>query len=224
MSNSAEFFNPDDGEGDLIRREVRAAYSGLASEYVQATSSFEHYPGLRGELEAFLCQVPSGVILDVGSGSGRDALLAAEMGRSVVRADASLEVLLEGGRLVSCCGSVCCDVTRLPFPDNSFAGLIASGVLLHLNDTDCRRALREILRILISNGLAVISMKAGEGQGWRTTPAFPSRRWFSYYSLDEFATMCRSAGLEIVAMSRSGRKDWFSLVVAKVRLATAYRH
>jgi hypothetical protein len=87
--------------------------------------------------------------------------------------------------------------------------VIASGVLLHLPKELCIAGLREIERVLIPEGRAAISMKRGQGQGWRSTEEFPLERWFAYYTPQKFAGLCEQAGLSISSVDITDREDWF---------------
>jgi SAM-dependent methyltransferase len=103
----------------------------------------------------------------------------------------------------------------LPFRDGTFAGVIASGVLLHLPPAHLRPALEGIHRVLRTGGRASISMKHSGVDGWRTSAEFPCPRWFSYYRPEVFARACREVGLKVLAVETSRRKDWFTVVAAR---------
>ena len=191
------------------------AYSCLADEFIGATKSYERYPGLDQELREFAAGLPGGLVLDVGCGSGRDSLLVKALGRQPVASDIS-SVMLDRLRLTVLRGGlICCDVTRMAFSDNSFAGVVASGVLLHLPRDLCMCALGEIERVLIPNGNAAISMKRGRGEGWRSTEDFPLQRWFSYYAPSEFADLCEKVGLSVASVAIKKRGDWFVVNAVK---------
>lgn len=192
-----------------------AAYSRLADDYITRTRDFSRFPGLDSEIREFVDQLPPGPIADIGSGSGRDAIFVASMGRRVVAIDPAYALLrtltgsgFEGSLL---CGSV----LALPVRDQAFSGAIASGVLLHLPRRCCSQALTEISRVLRVGGRAIISMKHGTGEGWRTSADFPLPRWFTFYDPDDFSRMCRQAALIPQISWISGRKDWFTLVTTR---------
>jgi SAM-dependent methyltransferase len=97
-------------------------------------------------------------ILDMGCGGGRHAFEAWRRGATVVAFDYSEAELKEvrgvlGGMLAAGelpngerGGAVNGDALRLPFPDASFDGVIASEVLEHLWDDE--RAIAELVRVL----------------------------------------------------------------------------
>lgn len=196
-------------------RVIQSSYARLADEYIEATKDFERFPGLCGELLAFLCLLPGGLLLDLGCGAGRDAALAQSLGHEVVLADVCLDLLAKARRRIGATMAVCCDATNLPFRERTFAGVIASGVLLHLPKTHVLTALGELQRVLVADGAATISMKYGGIDGWRTSTEFPCPRWFSYYQPEEFADLCRSAGLKVSNVDISKRKDWFTIIAVR---------
>lgn len=120
-------------------------------------------------LEEFLTAVapkPDDAILDAGCGSGRNlSLLAPRVGQMVgldyseamlVRARDRLESeklsnvqLLQG------------DVTQLPFPADSFDVVVCASVLQYLNDTECERAIQELVRVCKPGGRLVLHVKNG---------------------------------------------------------------
>ncbi|WBB75573.1 class I SAM-dependent methyltransferase [Micromonospora sp. WMMD1128] len=189
---------------------IRQSYASLAEQYTAMTASYSRFPGLQQELEAFLVTLPDGPVLDLGCGAGRDAHLTTATGRTAVLADVTIELLTATATRLATPHAVCGDAIALPFRQACFAGIIASGVLLHLPKPYTAAALTGIHRTLRPGGRALISMKHGGREGWRTTEEFPAPRWFSYYEPEEFADACRAVGLRVVHLDKSTRKDWFT--------------
>ncbi|MFY1636215.1 class I SAM-dependent methyltransferase [Solwaraspora sp. WMMB335] len=190
--------------------QVRRSYAALVEHYTAMTIDYGRFPGLRQELAAFLAGLAPGPVLDLGCGAGRDAGLAAATGRTVVLADVTPELLRATTARLAVGGALCCDALALPLRSDAFAWVIASGVLLHLPRQYTVTALDNIRRVLIPGGRALVSMKHGGRDGWRTTDDFPAPRWFTYYEPEEFATLCRKVGLGVAQLDISTRKDWFT--------------
>ncbi|MEU5566165.1 methyltransferase domain-containing protein [Micromonospora musae] len=162
-------------------------------------------------MQEFVEELPAGPVLDVGCGSGRDGMFARTLGRDVIFADAAFEMLRHVPRDMA----VCCDVLSLPFRDELFAGVIVSGVLLHVPRESCPATLAELLRITAEGGQVSLSMKSGPGEGWRRTGEVPGLRWFTYYTEEEFAALCAEAGFAVLRAWKSPREDWFTVVVTR---------
>ncbi|MET8525607.1 class I SAM-dependent methyltransferase [Micromonospora sp. NPDC005172] len=200
---------------------VRQSYASLVEHYTALTFSYGRFPGLQQEVEAFLALLPVGPVLDLGCGAGRDAHLTAQSGRTAILADVTLELLSATAARLGIPRAVCGDAVALPFRDGCFAGVIASGVLLHLPKPYTRTALASVRRTLVPGGRALISMKHGGQDGWRTTEEFPAPRWFTYYEPDEFAEVCRAVGLGVTHLDMSTRKDWFTVTAERPRLESS---
>ncbi|WP_326553094.1 class I SAM-dependent methyltransferase [Micromonospora sp. NBC_01813] len=198
--------------------QVRRSYAALVEHYTAMTADYGRFPGLRQELMAFLAELVPGPVLDLGCGAGRDADLAAASGRTVVLADVTPELLRATTARIAVDAAVCCDALALPLRADAFAGVIASGVLLHLPRQYTVTALDNIRRVLMPGGKALISMKHGSRDGWRSTDDFPAPRWFSYYEPEEFAVLCRKVGLRVAQLDVSSRKDWFTATTERLEL------
>lgn len=93
-------------------------------------------------------------VLDLGCGDG---LFAEILGvRSDVGLDRSARELRSAARRSVHRALVCGDVAALPFEDNSFATILANGVLEHVRDL--ARGLREIARVLQPEGRLVFTV------------------------------------------------------------------
>ncbi|RYB96738.1 class I SAM-dependent methyltransferase [Nocardioides glacieisoli] len=94
---------------------------------------------------------PDGVVVDLGSGTGRFARRLAAAGRAVVAVDRS------PGRDGPVGATVAADGERLPLADGSVATVLARDVLEHLDDV---AALGECARVLRPGGLLVVLVPA----------------------------------------------------------------
>jgi SAM-dependent methyltransferase len=115
-------------------------------------------------------------VLDLGCGTGRFAVLAAEgLGARVWGVDPSAEMLRQararpGGRAV---GWKRARAERLPFRDGWFDGVHAA-LVLHLVD-DRARALAEVARVVGGGGrVAVVTFELDHFDGFFLNPYFPS--------------------------------------------------
>lgn len=105
----------------------------------------------RGSIDALLDAVgvtAGSRLLDVGSGPGYVALVAAERGAAVTAADQSNAMVA----IATAAGvdAVAADAETLPFPDGEFDAVTASYLLNHLPRPDA--AVRELGRVLVPGG------------------------------------------------------------------------
>jgi len=115
-------------------------------------------------------------VLDLGCGAGRHLVFLAKEGFEVFGLDSSpvalelsRERLAEEG-LTARVELVQADMTRIPYPDGFFDGVIAIAAIYHGTLDQIRQAVREIHRVLKPGGWALIEFKSkrsyryGKGQ------------------------------------------------------------
>jgi SAM-dependent methyltransferase len=191
-----------------VRRTLRQLYDDEARGYAANTDSYEDFPGLKEDVDAFVDQLERpALILDLGAGPGRDSRYFAARGFSVVSADFSLE-MLRIGRSPEV-AQMQADMVRLPFSSNTFGGAWVCASFLHLPSRDHDQALIELLRVLAPGGLVAVSMKAGEGEGWIEGRSIKRRRWFTLVDPTEFVATLASKGFMKTSWSWCNRGSWF---------------
>jgi SAM-dependent methyltransferase len=198
---------------DIVAGTCRA-YEEAAHEYAMATYDYESYPGLEDEVVRFHSRIPDGFpVLDLGCGGGRDSRLLAASGHKVIAGDICAPMLGCARTLSADYGTAIgylrLDMRALPFAAGTLGGVWASGSMLHLPPAEIPRALSEILRALVPGGLAAISMRAGESEGWREGGSLKGRRWFTHVTSDGFAAMMSAVGFADVRVRFAGRQNWF---------------
>ena len=106
----------------------------------------------------FLRHLPTPArLLDVGCGSGRDALAFQGLGHAVVAIDASLG-MVEQARLAGVQDVRHLAVEQMDFCQ-AFDGIWACASLLHLTDADWAHALAGVERALVPGGVVFLSLK-----------------------------------------------------------------
>ena len=113
---------------------------------------------------------PNTSVLELGCGSGRDARFMAGLGARVTATDGSAGMLSEARerkgkpiyRLLSLPASAS-DVARLRTDnsDKAFDVVVASAVLMHLNDEAFFRTARNIAELTKEDGLLILSVPLG---------------------------------------------------------------
>lgn len=183
-------------------------YDRNAAEYAERAYS----RNLDFLLEPFCQAVPAGGrVLDLGSGPGRDSLALTARGYAVISIDRSLGLLRQhrergGSNLVRG------DLSWLPFRNGVFDGVWACASLLHVAKARLIFTLNEARRVLRSEGVLFLSVKAGAGE---STDA--DGRFWALYEEGELADALTIAGFLPLEHSRSadlaGRDvEWINLL------------
>lgn len=204
-------------EAGEITRETCGCYDANANSYGEASEGYDRFPGLRAEVVEFAQLAPRRLpVLDLGCGGGRDARLLASLGRTVIAGDYAPAMLewargrsRDEGRTL---GFLRLNALALPLRDASVAGVWASGSLLHIPSAEMERALAEVHRVLAPTGLAAISMRIGDDEGWKEGGSLDGRRWFTFVDPDAFTGCLEAAGFADVRIRFAGREGWFVAV------------
>lgn len=158
---------------------------------------------------------PGAKVLDLGAGSGRDAMYFREQGHKVTAIDSSAE-------LVKLALNERIEMTHLDFLEMTYAdefdAVWASASLVHLHRAELSVILNSIYRALKPNGYFYTSFKEGVSQG-----NDEQGRFFSYYQQPELEAIFNRTGLyevKEVWSSADGMKrpesSWINLIVKKV--------
>jgi len=145
--------------------------------------------------EAFCALLPAGSrILDVGCGSGRDAVQFTERGFNAVGIDLSLGMLLEAARRAP--GEyVQADMAALPFCRRSFGAAWMNASLLHLARSAAPVVLAGMQALLKPGGVLYLSLKQGEGEIWEQREG---QRFFTFYQVEEVIQLLEQAGFSLL--------------------------
>lgn len=156
---------------------------------------------------------PAGTrVLEVGAGTGRDGILLAGMGASVVSLDYSLPSLTmigsqldSGGRVDLCCG----DAFALPFADGTFDIVFHQGLLEHFRNPG--DLIAENARVLKPGGLILVDVP--QRYHYYTVVKhllITIGRWFAgwetEYSAGQLERLLRDHGFRIV----TSYGEWFN--------------
>ena len=152
------------------------------------------------ELEVFRRLLPSGRVLDVGSGTGTPTQLLCSAGYEVVGVDVSESMLQIAAENCPRAEFHLASVYELPFADASFDGAWLAASLLHLPKARINEALTEVRRVLAPHGAAFIAVKRGHGERIEHTGI--GDRFLAYYQPDELRRAVEQAGLPVVRIQQ----------------------
>lgn len=173
-------------------------YNRSASEWVSKHSS-ERFWG--EEMARFHELLPSGKILEIGSGGGRDAKELIALGYDYVGIDVSEGLLEEARKVNPDALFLQKSLYELDFPENSFDGFWTSATLLHIPKSRINEALTNIHGVVKADGIGFISVKKGEGERVEEDePEMEDKRprRFSYYSDEEFKEVLKRNNFEVI--------------------------
>ena len=198
---------PGSGFAETLR-----AYADSADWYAERTRTFPTGSSLPREIDA-LADRTTGLVLDAGCGAGRDAERFQATGRRVIALDAS-EPLLQrmDPALQRRVHRVLGDLRYLPFPSRTFGAIWCSAVLLHLDESEVAMALRELRRVLRSDGLAQISVKGGHGHTVEPVKGGVGRRHFYFYEMEQLVDLVCAAGFRVIGQWTEDETDFGDIV------------
>jgi 2-polyprenyl-3-methyl-5-hydroxy-6-metoxy-1,4-benzoquinol methylase len=154
------------------------------------------------------CLPPGGCVLEIGSGTGRDADFVESLGAVVRRTDATqafLDLMAERGKAADQL-NVMTDELGGPYD-----GVLAMGVLIHVDREQIDPVLHKIHAALKPGGAFLVAMRKGEGE--------TSGNYHTVLcSGERFAAQLAAAGLQVAWDSESvGRdgNDWVTFLARR---------
>ncbi len=181
-------------------------YDRKADDWATVHHGFEEASYWQNEMERFHELLPSGKILEIGSGAGKDAESLIKMGYDYIGTDASEGLLRVAQKRNPQATFKYVGVHDLDFPEHEFDGFWTAATLLHIPKDRIDGALQKIKTQVKPDGVGFITMKAGAGE----REDKETGRWFAYYSKDEFQGVLERNDFQVVEeKSRKGEKDWW---------------
>lgn len=181
-------------------------------------------PGsVRADMEGLAARLgPGARVLEVGSGSGRDALLMEELGLRVRRTDITpgfVALLREQGHAADLLNPLVDDLTS---PEGPYDAVWANASLLHVARADLPTVLARLAGVTRPGGLLRASLKEGDGEGWSTHGSVRHPRHFTYWRAADLLPALEAAGWN-VAKVRSGvagqrQESWLEVSAVRARL------
>ncbi|TAK95879.1 class I SAM-dependent methyltransferase [Patescibacteria group bacterium] len=203
-------------EGDKHANTIKA-YSRMGSAYLKVIEGL-----MPSEFLDFAKLLPrKGSVLDIGCAGGRDSKRFAGKGFRVTGIDLVDTFLRQARKNVPEARFKKMDLLQLKLPVNSFDGVWASAVLLHISKKDIPNVLRNIHKVLRPGGVIFIQVKKGKGTSYKKDKLSEEKRWFVYFSEGELEKILKNEGYEVLYSSLrkddGGRKDthWIRIIARK---------
>lgn len=169
-------------------------YNKKAEAWTTAHGGNEEVSYWQSEMEKFHELLPSGKVLEIGSGAGKDASALIALGYDYIGTDASRGLIRVAQKRNPGAAFLPMAVQDLDFPKGTFDGFWTAATLLHIPKARIDGALGKIKKVVKSGGIGFISMKQGEGE--KTDEK--TGRWFAYYSEGEFREVLERNGFEVL--------------------------
>ncbi|OGG07211.1 hypothetical protein A2872_00785 [Candidatus Gottesmanbacteria bacterium RIFCSPHIGHO2_01_FULL_42_12] len=170
-------------------------YNKHAKEWGEAHHGFEEESFWKDWMQKLHNLLSEGKILEVGSGTGKDASNLIKLGYDYTGTDASqglLKIAQERNPNAVFKNIKAQDLHKL-FGTDEFDCFWSAATLLHIPKDEINATLQSIHAVVKDGGIGFISIKQGEGEQEDETG-----RLFSYYSQEEFAELLKENGFEVI--------------------------
>lgn len=200
-----------------------SAYNKEVANYVKLTPEQylpNHKPMLRWIHTALAGLNPAETILEIGSGTGRDANYIRSKGFSVVCSDGAKGFV----NLLRKKGNDCLEINVLTDEiPTGFKLILANAVMSHFNKNQFQTVLKKIKSSLEEAGHFAFSVKEGHGEKW-INEKLHSKRYVRYWQVSELNNLLKHTGWEIVFLERGIPGDlpshtWINVIVKKTTVS-----
>lgn len=195
---------------------TRRTYNQLASIWASQHRTGDFW---LPELEYFCTLLPSGKVLEVGVGGGRDAKELIARGYKYTGTDVSQELVKLAKKNNPAANFHTRSVYELNFKD-PFDGFWCVAMLIHVPRKRINEALHSIKRSVRPGAIGFISIKEGMGEELeRKIDLDGDGRLFTYYQRDEFQDILSTDGFEIIKHGykpHSERSKWLTYHVRRL--------
>jgi SAM-dependent methyltransferase len=188
-----------------------AAYQRRASAYREQT---RHVVSADDPLVLGVARnAPDGIVLEVGSGTGRDAEALESLGRRVRRTDATRAFVdmqrAEGHEadVLDVLGDALVDDEHGPY-----AAVFANAVFLHFTPDELQLVLAKVRGALGPGGVLGFSVKVGDGSEW-SEHKLGLPRFFQYWRREPLRALVEAAGFRVVELREEPGANWDWLIV-----------
>ncbi len=198
---------------DQIKKAIEV-YNKYAKIYADRTFNVI----LQFQQTEFISLLPGKKVLDIGSGSGRDAKHFKEEGLDITGIDISDGLLDEAKKRAPGVNFQKMDMLNMTFKENSFDGIWIAATLSDIEKKDAKKFLEDCKKILKDKGVIYISVKEGEGEKVEKKSYLNNEeRFYSYYTKQELMDLLESVGFKIVKSRKIEDPDnnWIEVFAKK---------
>ncbi len=163
---------------------------------------------------------PGASVLDVGCGAGTKSKYLIGKGLQVTGMDFAENMVELAQKKVPAGRFLAMDVNDLSGLQQSFDGILAQAVLLHISKRDVPKVLKELKDKLRPSGYLYVAVKEIRPGGkeeevvTESDYGYEYSRFFSYFALDELKRYFQDAGMKILYENvvASGKTNWIQVI------------
>lgn len=170
------------------------------------------------QIRLFKKLTPGLRVVDLGCGTGQEALLFIKNGFDYTGIDSSKEMLKIARKRAKQGKFKLMNLYNLILPKNRFDCFWAAAVLLHIPKKNIGKVLSRIGRSFRSGALGFISIKEKKDVDEMWDRYYKKSRLFAFYKLDEFKEILYKSGFMVIKSYRLrfGKVDWLHYFVKKI--------
>lgn len=204
---------------NALNKQTISAYDENVDEYIKKSPQT-----VDGDLKIWIDKVFSDIdktskIIEIGSGTGKDADYLENQGYTIERTDAShgfIEFQKNKGRKIKYL-----DIISDNFSD-TYDVIFADAVFLHFGQKDLDFVLEKCKLALNNGGTIVFSLKQGEGDEL-TDVKLGSNRYFKYWDKNSISNLLKARNfseirIEEIEDYRKDRPGWLLITAKRVRI------
>ena len=197
-------------------RETISYYDTHAEEWKVKHKQAGEYGRLEPEFLLLFKLLPKGKMLEIGSGTGEDAInlidqYGVENYIGIEPAEGLRKIALENNPDAKFLDST---IYNLDFPNNSFDGFWLCQMLIHIPRSRINEALQSLKGVVKHNGIGMISTLEGNEDMEESRPG----RYYSLWKDEEFREIIIQNGFEIIHQRKleTGASPWLIYMVKNI--------
>jgi SAM-dependent methyltransferase len=205
---------------DAARAATIRAYDASAADYRERGGDLPS--DVESAMARFVRIVPPGSrVLEIGSGSGRDALALERAGLSVRRTDitpAFVELLRAAGHEADQLDPLHDDLADPVAPGTTYDGVWADASLLHVDREDLPTVLARLALATRPGGGLFMSVKEGDGEDWSIHGNVTAPRFFTFWRDEPLRSAAEAAGWSVRDVARTDGRDgerWLAVLALR---------